>query len=66
MLGAVLPEGAREWERIGVGFVYLILAAVIVLRDARPARRLLHDGFRACTDELIHEDVGPGSASDER
>ncbi len=58
VLGAALPEGVREWERIGVGIVYLILAAVIILRDARPARRLLHDGFRASTDELIHEDVG--------
>jgi len=66
VLGAALPEGAGEWERIGVGFIYLILAAVIVLRDARPARRLLHDGFRASTDELIHEDVVPGSGSDER
>jgi cation:H+ antiporter len=56
VLGALLPEGVREWERIGVGIIYLVLAAVIVVRDIGPGRRLLHDGFRASTDELIHEE----------
>lgn len=53
-------------NRLLIGIVFLILAAVIILRDARPARRLLHDGFRASTDELIHEDVGIGAIADER
>jgi len=55
MLGAVLPEHLREWERIGVGIVYLVLAAVIILRDVQPGRRLLRDGFRTPPDELVHE-----------
>ena len=61
-LGAVLPEHAREWERIGVGIVYLVLAAVVILRDLQPGRRLLRDGFRTPTDELVREADAPPRA----
>src|SRR5262249_9057324 len=35
VLGAVLPEHLRVWERIGVGIVYLVLAAFVLVRDPR-------------------------------
>jgi len=55
VLGGVLPEHAREFERIGVGVLYLVLAAVMLVRQRRDMRQLLRDGFRASTDELLHE-----------
>jgi cation:H+ antiporter len=59
VLGAALPEHAREWERIGIGIVYLVLATAIVVRDIGPGHRLLRDGFRTPADELIHEADAP-------
>ena len=44
VLGGILPEDIREFERIAVGMLYLVLAAVILfqqrryLRAARPRR----------------------------
>ena len=38
VLGGVLPDGLRELERIGVGIVYLVLAAwILVQQRALPA-----------------------------
>ncbi len=56
VLGAVLPEGIREVERIGVGITYLILAAVIIYRQRSAVRPLLRDGFRTPVAELVHAD----------
>ena len=55
VLGAVLPEDLRAWERIGVGIVYLLLAAYIVVRDRRRLPVLVRDGLRTPANELIHE-----------
>jgi cation:H+ antiporter len=55
LLGAVLPEHLRAWERIGVGVVYLLLAAWILVRDRRRIPVLVRDGLRTPPDELIHE-----------
>jgi cation:H+ antiporter len=55
VLGAVLPEHLRAWERIGVGIVYLVLAAYILVRDRRRIPVLVRDGLRTPADELVHE-----------
>jgi cation:H+ antiporter len=55
VLGAVLPEHLREWERIGVGIVYLVLAAYVLVRDRRRVPVLLRDGLRTPADELVHD-----------
>jgi cation:H+ antiporter len=55
VLGAVLPEHLRAWERIGVGIVYLVLAAFILVRDRRRIPVLVRDGLRTPADELVHE-----------
>jgi cation:H+ antiporter len=60
VLGAVLPEHLRAWERVGVGIVYLVLAAYILVRDRRRVPALLRDGLRTPADELVHD---PGAAA---
>src|SRR6476469_6210952 len=52
VLGAVLPEGVRELERVGI--VYMILAAGIIYRQPRAVGPLLRDGFRTPVAELVH------------
>jgi cation:H+ antiporter len=52
ILGAVLPEDVRELERIAVGIVYLVLAAVMIFRQRRSFRPLLRDGLRTPVREL--------------
>lgn len=56
VLGAVLPEGARELERIAVGVVYLVLAAVIIVRQRHIFGPLLRDGFRTPVADLARGD----------
>jgi len=48
----VLPDGIHDEARIGVGAVYLVLAFVVLIRNRRGVRPLLHDGFRAPYAEL--------------
>jgi hypothetical protein len=55
VLGALVPESLHAVERIGVGILYLVLAAWVLLRDRSRFRALLHDGFRASYDELAAE-----------
>jgi cation:H+ antiporter len=55
LLGAVLPEDARQWERVGVGIVYLVLAGLVILRDRRRVPRLFRDGFRTPVVEMVSE-----------
>jgi len=59
LLGAVLPEHLKELERIGVGIVYLMLAAVMIYRQRGAFRPLLRDGFRTPASELVHADAMP-------
>jgi cation:H+ antiporter len=62
VLGAVLPESVRELERIAVGIVYLVLAAVIIAKQRRAFRPLLRDGFRTPVAELaLGDDPTPAA-----
>jgi len=54
VLGAMLPPNLRELERIGVGVVYLVLAAVTIFHQRRAVRPLVRDGFRTPTRDLVH------------
>jgi cation:H+ antiporter len=55
VLGGVLPEDLRAVERIGIGILYLVLAAVVVFKQRRYVRPLVRDGFRTSVTELVHE-----------
>ncbi len=57
VLGAVLPDGLREVERIGVGIVYLLLAAVFLVQQRSYVKPLVRDGLFVPVDELFHEQV---------
>jgi cation:H+ antiporter len=56
VLGGVLPDDVAEWERIGMGVLYLVLAAVILFRERRLIRPLARDGLREPVAELFRED----------
>ncbi len=55
VLGAVLPESLRAWERVGVGIAYLVLAAGIFVAERHRTRQLVHDGLRTPPIEMVHE-----------
>jgi cation:H+ antiporter len=55
ILGGVLPEDVRHWERIGVAIVYLVLATFILYAQRRSLRPLASDAFRTPVDEMIGE-----------
>jgi cation:H+ antiporter len=55
VLGGVLPDGLRAVERIGIGILYLVLAAVVMFQQRRYVRPLVRDGFRTGVTELVHE-----------
>ena len=55
VLGGVLPADIRHWERVGVGIVYLILAAFMTVAQRRSILPLARDGFRTPVHELVHE-----------
>ncbi len=52
VLGAVLPHQLRELERLGVGSVYLAVAAVIFVQRRAAFAQLLRDGLRTPVHEL--------------
>ena len=56
VLGAIVPHDFRAAERVGVGIVYLVLAAIVLYRNRRAAPALLRDGFRTPVGELARED----------
>jgi cation:H+ antiporter len=56
VLGAVLPHELRALERLGVGTVYLVLAAVIATRQRKVIPRLFRDAFRTPVHDLAHGD----------
>jgi cation:H+ antiporter len=49
-------ESIHTEARVTVGIVYLALAAIILYRERRAVRPLLHDGFRAPYAELALDD----------
>ncbi|MGH9027532.1 MAG: sodium:proton exchanger, partial [Acidimicrobiia bacterium] len=53
ILGAILPEDLRALERIGIGVLYLVLAAIIFVRQRRFIRPLFRDGLRTPVHEMI-------------
>jgi cation:H+ antiporter len=55
VLGGVLPDGLRAVERIGIGILYLVLAAIVMFQQRRYIRPLARDGFRTSVTELVHE-----------
>src|SRR3954470_4125859 len=57
VLGGVLPDGVRELERIGVGMVYLVLAAVFLVQQRSYLKPLVRDGLVVPVDQLFHEEV---------
>jgi cation:H+ antiporter len=56
VLGGVLPDDLKEFERITVGIVYLVLAAVILVRERSALPPLVRDGLTVPVDELFHGD----------
>jgi cation:H+ antiporter len=58
LLGGLVPEHLHGIERIGVGVVYLILGARLLVGERRAIRPLLHDGFRAQYAELADRTGG--------
>jgi cation:H+ antiporter len=60
VLSGVLPGGARAVERVGIGFLYLVLAAWILFAERRALVRLLRDGLRTPVHELIGDPDGGG------
>ena len=58
VLGGILPEDVRELERIAVGMLYLVLAAVILFQQRRYLRPLARDGLVVPVNELFHDDPG--------
>ncbi len=53
----VLPHTVHDEARLGVGFVYMVLAITIVVRHRRRVPRLLRDGFRTPYDELNDAEI---------
>ncbi|MEX2101669.1 MAG: hypothetical protein WEA54_03945, partial [Actinomycetota bacterium] len=56
ILGAVVPESLVAAERIGVGILYLVLGAVVLMKDRGQIRRLLRDGFRTPFSEMMEDE----------
>lgn len=59
VLGAVVPESIHEVERIGVGSIYLVLAAIILVRQRRVIPALIRDSFRTPVADLVHAEADP-------
>jgi cation:H+ antiporter len=63
VLGGVLPTDLRHWERLGVGIVYLVLTALIVLGDRARLPGLARDAFRTPVHELASGEPDPEGAT---
>jgi len=57
LVSRTFPAAIHDEARILVGIVYLVLAAVVIVRNRRAVRPLLHDGFRAPYAELADQPV---------
>jgi cation:H+ antiporter len=56
VLGAILPPSLAEWERIGVGIFYLVLAGGVLITQRRFLGPILRDGLRTPAGEMIGSD----------
>jgi cation:H+ antiporter len=63
VLGGVLPDDLRELERLGVGAVYLVLAAWIFVQQRSYLKPLVRDGLVVPVDELFHEEAADEARS---
>lgn len=61
VLGGVLPENLKALERMGIGCLYLGLAAWYLFRQRDPMRGILRDGFSTPIDELMGEETSQRS-----
>lgn len=52
VIGAVVPESWHGAELVAVGVVYLVLAAIYVLRQRHAVPRLMRDGLRTNYAEM--------------
>ena len=52
LIGAFVPDHAHGVERVIVSVMYLVLGAMILVRDRRRLPALLRDGFRTPHDTL--------------
>jgi cation:H+ antiporter len=52
LIGAVVPSSAHGVERVIVAVIYLVLGAMVLIRDRRRLPALLRDGFRTPHDQL--------------
>jgi cation:H+ antiporter len=57
VLGGVLPESLRVLERVGIGVVYLVLAACFLIQQRSSLKPLARDGLVVPVDELFREDA---------
>ena len=55
VLGAVVPESWHGGELVGVGILYLVLAAVYFVRQRREVPRLMRDGLRTNYADMTRE-----------
>jgi cation:H+ antiporter len=60
VIGAAVPESFGGLELVGLGFAYLVLGALIFLRDRAHIVPLVRDGFRTPYADLAE----PGRAAD--
>ncbi len=52
LIGAFVPDHAHGVERVIVSGMYLVLGAMVLLRDRRRLPTLLRDGFRTPHEQL--------------
>jgi cation:H+ antiporter len=57
VLGGVLPDSLRVLERIGIGVVYLVLAACFLIQQRSSLKSLARDGLVVPVDDLFREDA---------
>jgi cation:H+ antiporter len=63
ILGGIVPEQYHGVERIGVGILYLVLGAWVLVSDRFSLQRLARDAFRAPYDELAREREADAAAA---
>jgi cation:H+ antiporter len=55
VLGGILPDDVRHWERVSVAIVYLVLATAMLVAQRRTIGPLARDGFITPVDDMISE-----------
>jgi cation:H+ antiporter len=63
VLGALLPPDLHHLERVSVGILYLVLAAITLTAQRRSIRPLMRDGLRTPLNQMISEELPSGVQS---